>query len=116
MKGQLLLILFMYLMIGCKMNKLNSDRSKVQSVSLTIIFMLPIQMRSKDILTKESITHIEDTGTTILTLPAGKYNQHWTHNIVTKTSPSPQKISILERRCITAGTERNGVSMFFVGY
>jgi glucose/arabinose dehydrogenase len=35
---------------------------------------------------KEGITHIKDTGTTILTLPAGKYNQHWTRNIITNAS------------------------------
>lgn len=43
---------------------------------------------------KPGMTHIEDSGTTILTLPAGKYNQHWTRNIITNTAKDKIYIAV----------------------
>jgi glucose/arabinose dehydrogenase len=43
---------------------------------------------------KEGITHIEDSGTTIMSLPAGKYNQHWTRNIVTNAAKDKIYIAV----------------------
>ena len=44
---------------------------------------------------KKGITHIdEDTGTTILSLPAGKYNQHWTRNIITNAAKDKIYIAV----------------------
>jgi glucose/arabinose dehydrogenase len=43
---------------------------------------------------KEGITAITDTGKTILALPAGKYNQHWTRNIIANSKKDKIYIAI----------------------
>lgn len=43
---------------------------------------------------KEGDTHITDTGTTLLSLPDGKYNQHWTRNIITNAAKNKIYIAV----------------------